>query len=140
MIALLMCFVLSRRRTPDGSVLPSCESHRQAVTRGLADRREWRAALADCPVALTFPGCLIAAQQKWLRTTRTPVASITLARRKSGHKADLALARILQVVGLAVVLVSPFASALLARLASGIALADPSLLGGTTRPTRDPAA
>ena len=48
-------------------------------------------------MALSFPGCLIAAQQKWLRTTQTPVSSITLARRKSGHKADLALSRILQV-------------------------------------------
>jgi hypothetical protein len=48
-------------------------------------------------VALSFPGCLIAAQQKWLRTTQTPVSSIALARRKSGHKADLALSRILQV-------------------------------------------
>ncbi len=53
--------------------------------------------LADSPVALTFPGCLIAAQQKWLRATQTPVGSITLARRKSGHKADLALARLLEV-------------------------------------------
>jgi len=53
--------------------------------------------LADSPVALSFPGCLIAAQQKWLRATQTPVGSITLARRKSGHKADLALARLLEV-------------------------------------------
>ena len=60
-------------------------------------RRGWRAMLADSPVALSFPGCLIAAQQKWLRATQTPVGSITLARRKSGHKADLALARLLEV-------------------------------------------
>ena len=39
-------------------------------SRGVVRRRDWRAMLAESPVALSFPGCLIAAQQKWLRATQ----------------------------------------------------------------------